>query len=117
MRACEDNAKDACMQRDMHAHMHVPHVHAWHGDVTRASKTVSALGTCILASHVQGAVLPLFFYFCFVVVLGTPSPLAFALMGSIPWLLTGEIFPSHVKGLATAVCTCINCLLASSVEP
>ena len=32
--------------------------------------------------------------------------------GPIPWLLMSEIFPLHVKGLATGVCVLTNWLMA-----
>jgi hypothetical protein len=36
-------------------------------------------------------------------------------LGAIPWLLMGEVFPSEVKGVATAICTAVNWTLAFSV--
>lgn len=32
--------------------------------------------------------------------------------GPIPWLLMSEIFPLHVKGVATGVCVLTNWLMA-----
>lgn len=41
------------------------------------------------------------------------SPAGFAVgWGPIPWLLMSEIFPLHVKGIATGVCVLTNWLMA-----
>ena len=41
------------------------------------------------------------------------APTGFAVgWGPIPWLLMSEIFPLHVKGLATGVCVLTNWFMA-----
>lgn len=45
--------------------------------------------------------------------LTSPSSTGFALgWGPIPWLLMSEIFPLHIKGMATGVCVLTNWLMA-----
>lgn len=41
------------------------------------------------------------------------APIGFAVgWGPIPWLLMSEIFPLHVKGVATGVCVLTNWFMA-----